>query len=698
MTKVLRYIGLGIGILFLLALLLAPGITRRYVVKNSPELVGRQLEVDRLRVYYLAGKARITGLTLFEADQQQPFVSFDTLIVDMKPWKLLKHELYLQQFYLSGLSGAVIQQDSSFNFSDLIAFHKSKTLEEPEPADSTGKEPFTYHLYDIELREAGFFYENRNINDTLLLRDISFTIPFVGWDQAEKSEAGLKLNLEHDGTLEAGININPAAGDFDMTFLLQQFNLAGLTKLAASYADFGTLAGTFQTQLDLRGNINQPERTVVSGKLRISDLSVTDIRAEEVLGARSIRLNMREVDPFQLNFLVDSLVLEEPYVFMELKDSTNNFAEMLRSDRADTTLTQDNEPDQLTAGQQATLYYALQSFRIERGSIDFRDNTTGDPFDYHLSQLTVQTDSIDSQSEWVSVYAAMMLNERGELTAEAGFEPLAPSNFTLDYTITDFQLNDLNIYSRHYVGFPILYGEMFYRGHTEVRDKGLVSDNHLIMDNVELGEKRGGLVDLPLKLALYILKDRNDVIDLEVPVRGRTDDPKVSVGQIVWNTLKNLIVRTATAPYDYLSGLLGVDPGDIKSIEFSYLDTTLTDYHLKQMETLLELEEVKPSLEIELIYFNDPEREKQEILKAVTELDSAGLQTLDPSVLNTIKADSIYAGYEELRIHKVKSYLRTASDSTGIIVTRANPQDPMNVGSLPRFEARYSMKDEELGN
>ena len=161
--------------------------------------------------------------------------------------------------------------------------------------------------------------------------------------------------------------------------------------------------------------------------------------------------------------------------------------------------------------------------------------------------------------------------------AETSFDPLSPANFTLDYTITDFQLNDLNIYSRYYMGFPLLYGEMFYRGHTDVKEKDLVSDNHLIMDNVELGEKTGGIHDLPLKFALYILKDRNDVIDLEIPVRGRTDDPQVSVGQIVWNTLKNLIIRTAAAPYDFFADLLGVDPGDIEAIEFGYRDTMLTE-------------------------------------------------------------------------------------------------------------------------
>ena len=51
-------------------------------------------------------------------------------------------------------------------------------------------------------------------------------------------------------------------------------------------------------------------------------------------------------------------------------------------------------------------------------------------------------------------------------------------------------LSDLNIYSRHYMGFPILYGDMYYKAHTEIIDGQITSENKLIIHNVELGDKR----------------------------------------------------------------------------------------------------------------------------------------------------------------------------------------------------------------
>ncbi len=702
MNKYLKGTLLGLLFLVILALILAPGIARKYVVRNSPELIGRTVEIDRLRLGYLAGRLRITGFNIYEADGSTPFVAFDTLLVDLKPLRLLKRELYLQRFYLSGLSGVVIQEDSVFNFDDLVAFHAGSPDGESPEEDSVQKEAFKYHLYDITMTRADFRYDNRNIGDTLILDDLSFTIPYVGWDQDDKSEAGLRFNLERDGYLEAMINMNPVAGDFDMNLRLERLYLDRLTKLAGTYARIGALEGVLRTRIEVRGNFNTPEQSVVTGELELSELSVSDPAMQEILGMQSLRLVVREAEPSRKRFLVDSLILDRPYVYFELMDSTSNLAELLLISPADTAGTGDNgQPSDtlsLPEGAPDPLFYAVQSFRIGEGTVDFRDNTTGEPFDYHLSGLSVETDSILSSSDWVSIYADMILNDRGTLVAEAGFEPLHPSNFSLDYTITDFQLSDLNIYSRHYVGFPVLYGEMFYRGHTEVRNRQLVSDNHLIMDHVELGDKRGGLVDLPLKLALYILKDRNDVIDLEIPVRGRTDDPKVAVGQIVWNTLKNLIVRTATAPYDYLAGLLGVNPKDVSSIDFAYADTTLTDHRKRQLETLLELEALKPSLEIELVYYNDPERERQAILMTETGQDSATVASMDSLLVAPFNADSLVSLYETVRLNSLQDFLNQNSDSTLITVTRSNPRDPLNVGGMPRFEARYSMKDEELGH
>ena len=48
---------------------------------------------------------------------------------------------------------------------------------------------------------------------------------------------------------------------------------------------------------------------------------------------------------------------------------------------------------------------------------------------------------------------------------------------------------------------------------------------------------------LPVLLAVALLKDRNGVIDINLPVSGTLDDPQFSLGPIIWQVIGNLIAR-----------------------------------------------------------------------------------------------------------------------------------------------------------
>jgi len=286
----------------------------------------------------------------------------------------------------------------------------------------------------------------------------------------------------------------------------------------------------------------------------------------------------------------------------------------------------------------------------------------------------------------------MLLNNRGKLNAELGINPQDPLNMTLDVGITDFILSDLNIYSRYYLGSSIVRGDMYYRSKTNIRGGQLSSENNLVIENVEVGDREGGLHDLPLKFAVFLLKDREGVIDLDIPVRGDLKDPKVSVGKIVWNTLKNLIVRTVAAPYDLLADMIGVDPKDIQAIEFAYADTLLTELRSEQLSLLLNLEEKKEGLGIELIYYNDSDKETEHIFLAKAGENQAPLSEVD-SVDLARSCTDLTEQFSLTRIKLVDSYLKSMKDSTIIFITRSHTDAPGNMGSIPRFEVKYSMEE-----
>ena len=58
-------------------------------------------------------------------------------------------------------------------------------------------------------------------------------------------------------------------------------------------------------------------------------------------------------------------------------------------------------------------------------------------------------------------------------------------------------------------------------------------------------------------LAVALLKDRNGVIDIKLPVGGTLDDPQFSVGGIIVQVIVNLITKAVTAPFALLAAIGG---------------------------------------------------------------------------------------------------------------------------------------------
>ena len=685
--------------LILLVLVLAPGILKNQVVKRSPELIGREISLDKLKVNYFSSTIRLMDFVLYEAENREAFVSFDTLLINLAPLRLIRKDKVIEQLYLAGLSAHIIQEDSLFNFTDLLEHHQGEETKSSK-ADTAAGEPFQYILSNLELARAYFSFTDASIDKTIYVRDLSFFIPHIAWNQEDRSEAGVRFHFHKEGYLQTDLNLDPKEGEFDAEITISHLYLHEFTEFLRKFVLLDSIGGLVNTTLLVQGDLDELQNSTVSGEFELQNFELTNDSKKRLVALNELDLSIQRIDLQNQDFFFDSLTLTEPWVQFELYDSSNNFFEFLGiqpSAEADSALSSGPEKDSLDPSIPSSLFYALNSFIIADGKIDYTDHRTPEPFNYDLTELNLSVDSISSQEDWIDLHARMLLNNRGKLNAELGIEPLNPMNMTLDLGISDFILSDLNIYSRHYLGSPIIRGDMYYRSKTSIREGQLSSDNKLVIENVEVGEKEGGMHDLPLKFAVFLLKDREGVINLDVPVRGDLKNPEVSVGKIVWATFKNLIVKTVAAPYDLLADMIGVDPEDIQAIEFAYGDSLLTEQRTEQLNLLLSLEDKKEGLGIELIYYNDAEKETEQLFLAEAGENLPSLSEADSLDLARSSAD-LAETFSLTRISLVDSYLKSINDSTAIIISRSHADAPGNIGSNPRFEVKYSMEEYKTEN
>ncbi len=75
-------------------------------------------------------------------------------------------------------------------------------------------------------------------------------------------------------------------------------------------------------------------------------------------------------------------------------------------------------------------------------------------------------------------------------------------------------------------------------------------------------------LNVPIALAVALLKDRNGVIDIHLPISGSINDPEFSLGGLITTVLANLIVKAATSPFALLSAVFGSSGEDLGYVEY----------------------------------------------------------------------------------------------------------------------------------
>jgi hypothetical protein len=112
-----------------------------------------------------------------------------------------------------------------------------------------------------------------------------------------------------------------------------------------------------------------------------------------------------------------------------------------------------------------------------------------------------------------------------------------------------------------------------------------------------------------VKLAVALLKDRNGVIDIDLPMSGSIDDPKFRIGPIIWKAFVNLIIKAATAPFALLGHLFGGGE-HMNEVQFSPGSAELDKPSQEQVAALVKALKERPQLKLDvpIVYSKELDR------------------------------------------------------------------------------------------
>ncbi|MBS0378242.1 MAG: DUF748 domain-containing protein [Proteobacteria bacterium] len=270
---------------------------------------------------------------------------------------------------------------------------------------------------------------------------------------------------------------------------------------------------------------------------------------------------------------------------------------------------------------------AINTIRIVNATLDYTDLWIKPSFAVGIQTLsgTITGLSSDPKSRAkielngkVDRYSPAHIGGEANLLSAVLYTDIAMSFKDIDLTI-------VNPYSGHFIGYKIDKGKLSVDVSYKVDQRKLDAKQHFVVDQLELGDRveSPDAIHAPVKLAVALLKDRNGVIDIDLPMNGSIDDPQFRIGPLIWKVFVNLIVKAATAPFALLGHLFGggehmniveFDPGSAQ------LDKGATDQLGALAKSLKERPQLK--LDVPITYSRDLDAPHLAAKKVEEELDA----------------------------------------------------------------------------
>jgi uncharacterized protein involved in outer membrane biogenesis len=173
----------------------------------------------------------------------------------------------------------------------------------------------------------------------------------------------------------------------------------------------------------------------------------------------------------------------------------------------------------------------------------------------------------------------------------------------------EIELNPMSPYSIKYVGYGIERGELSFKVKYKVENRKLDAQNQIILNQLTFGEKVESptATKLPVLLAVALLKDRNGVIDVNLPISGSLDSPEFSVGGIILRIIINIITRAVTSPFALLGAAFGGGSGgELSYIEFDYGRANLPESAEAKIKSIASAMNNRPALKLDISGRVDP--------------------------------------------------------------------------------------------
>jgi len=582
---------------------------------------------------------------------EPPPVEIPSLAVHDVVFSLTQRSVHVRQVGLDGTRISVRREaDQSINLTRLTSAERADSAKPTshEPEQEAVGEPWRIAVERVRVREASVHAQDRAVTPavTVALSPLNLAVDGYSTDPDARLNTTLDVTVDNKGKLhtQGTAQLLPLHGQFAIQ--LQELDLSVGQPYVAQLSHVVLHQGTLGVTGD--ASFVQPK----SGKTELhfkGDATVDDLLAREHREhverphgrpgdddlTRWKRMTLSGIDyqmsPDKLD--IDTVAFEGLFGRVVINpDQSLNVSQLMKKK---TPTAADPQPPSVTenknkkskwrtekaasaASQPAqpaeTMPIRIGRILVNDSSAFFADRSIEPAFSAGIVKLhggvhNVSSDpssrsdiALDGQ---IDKYAPVQIRGTSNL-----FDPTRYCDVKL--TFSNIQLPIFNPYSGKYAGYNISKGLLTTQLSYKIDLRRLKAEHHVVLDQLEFGEATNSkdAAPWPIRFAVALLKDRYGVIDLDLPVRGSLDDPKLRYSKLIWKVLGNIVMKIVTAPFAALGALFGGGGDELGYVDFAPGVDELSPQAHAKLDQLGKALVERPGLKLDLpAITGDPDRE-----------------------------------------------------------------------------------------
>ncbi|HEY0845566.1 MAG TPA: DUF748 domain-containing protein [Noviherbaspirillum sp.] len=294
---------------------------------------------------------------------------------------------------------------------------------------------------------------------------------------------------------------------------------------------------------------------------------------------------------------------------------------------------------------------AIRKLTLQGGRVRFTDNFIRPNYSATLADFGGVVNGLSSDPASKAALDMHGIVNGAPLVATGSINPLRGNLFLdLKANVRGMELAPLSAYSGRYIGYGIEKGKLSFEVAYRVDNRQLTAENRLILDQLTFGEEAANTTaeKLPVHFAVALLRDRNGVIDINLPVAGSLDDPEFSVGGIIVRLIVNAIAKAVTQPFALLGALFGGGSAELSSMELAPGRAAIPPAGEEKLRTLAKALTERPALKLDVTGRIDPEADRAGLKRVSVERKVRMLKINDLRARGeTPQPGSVVVGREE---------------------------------------------------